>query len=71
MIRWEISSVSAKPFAEWVTGVAPLEVGLDIQSVHGHLVLYQRDYQRSLALGELARTHLTAASPNGRFSRRI
>jgi hypothetical protein len=62
------SSVSAKPFAEWATGVAPLEVGLGINRLHDRLVLYQRDYERRLDFADLARTHVLAESPDGRFS---
>lgn len=62
------SSVSANPFAEWATGVAPLEVGLEVQSVHGHLVLFQRDYQRPLLVAELARTHVMVSWDGGKFS---
>jgi hypothetical protein len=62
------SSVSANPFAEWATGAAPLEVGLDLLDIHGRLTLYETDYQRPLSAAEIARTHILVSGPGGRFS---
>lgn len=64
------SSVSANPFAEWATGVAPLEVGLEIIDVHGRLVLVQQDYYRPLSAGDMKRIHVLLSSHQATFSGR-
>ena len=64
------SSVSANPFAEWATGVAPLEVGLDVIDLHGHLMLVQQDYYRPLPDAEFGRVHVLVSDHQGTFSNR-
>lgn len=56
------SSVTAQPFAERVTGVAPLEVSFELVDLKGELWLDRREGEMRgpLSLGDLRRVHLLA-----------
>jgi hypothetical protein len=64
------TSVSANPFAEWATGVAPLEVGLEVRTHHDGLEVFQRDYRRGISAEELGRAHVLVESVSGVISSR-
>lgn len=64
------SSLTANPYAEWATGVAPLQVGFALLDQHHKLVLEQRDRRPVVSPADLERAHLLAWSPSGDFRQR-
>ena len=60
------SPLSATPFAEWATGVTPLEVHLDLWDLHGRVITDPLHY-KVLSPEQLGRTHVLMRSSDGKF----